>query len=469
VSVRRFVALVVLGVALVQAVWIAVLPPFRGIDEFDHVFRAASVARGEWVAGPYAEHGRGRLVTVPADIAQAASGQCWALPYTGVDNCFPVAVEKDGSVQIASSAGDYNPAFYWVIGTAARPFSGAAADYAMRIMTALLSTMLIGAAAWAFARGARTAWRLVGLLLALSPVGIYSTVVAAPNGPELAAGIALWCALLALPRATAASEQRAMLGVAGVSATLLCTLRGLGPGFAVLIVALCLTLAPRPLLRVLRERRLLVGGMAVALVAALGWVVAWGRMTSGGKPVVIDAIVPFDWGQPVAWLLGTVAAFPLRDQPAPTVVYAGFLAVFVAVWVLALRVASSRLRLVLGALTAGVLAMPFVLTALTYDSRGVIWQGRYGLPLAVGVPLVSALALDGSALGRRLRVERLLVVLLGALAIPCVLHVRTLELHRVASLSDAAWHRPSSALVVGVVGLLCVVWWAALRRRPDRA
>ena len=154
---------------LLQAAWILTVPPFRGIDEFDHAFRAAAVARGEWVAGEAAEDGRGQLVTVPRSLVEAAHGQCVALSYTGPDNCSPVESVSDGNVTVASAAASYHPAFYWVIGTAALPFDGAASLYAMRIATALLSLLFIGLAAWSVAK-LPGRWPLAGLVLALTPV-----------------------------------------------------------------------------------------------------------------------------------------------------------------------------------------------------------------------------------------------------------------------------------------------------------
>ena len=114
----------------------------------------------------------------------------------------PCQGNDDGSVLVGSGAGQYNPVFYWVVGTAARPFHGAAALYAMRIASALLCLLFMGLAAWAMALGRRGPWSGVGLLLATSPVFVFSTAVAAPNGLEMAAALALWCLLLGLRRST---------------------------------------------------------------------------------------------------------------------------------------------------------------------------------------------------------------------------------------------------------------------------
>jgi hypothetical protein len=467
VSARRFAALVLVGVALIQAVWIAVLPPFRGSDEVDHAYRAAAVAHGQWVAGPYATAGRGRLVTVPADIAAAASAQCWDLPYTRIDNCFALPSSRPGMVQVASSAATYDPAFYWVIGTVARPFHGAEALYAMRIATASSCALLIGLAAWCLGLRRRTSWRVLGLLLALTPVAVYSTAVAAPNGPEIAAGLLLWCSLLALAENTDGRRERALLTLAGLAATLLCFLRGLGPGFLVVTVGLCVALAPRAFRALAARRRLGMLAITLAGIAALGWHEFWSHQGNGGVATFPDKHEPWKLDQPPGWVFGTVAAFPFRNQPAPSIVYIVFFTVFVSVLVVAFRVASSHRRRLLAVAFVGVLAMPFVLTAVSYSSHGVIWQGRYGLPLAVGVPLLAVLALEdaGARRGFGLGFARLGSVLLALVAVPCLVHVRGMEVLRSVSTDDPSWHPPSIVLVAAlvVVSALC---WAAAGARP---
>ena len=80
---RRAVLLFVAGLALLQAAWIFALPPFRGIDEFDHVYRADAVAHGQWVAPrEQATNGRGALVNVRPSIVESASAMCDSYKYT---------------------------------------------------------------------------------------------------------------------------------------------------------------------------------------------------------------------------------------------------------------------------------------------------------------------------------------------------------------------------------------------------
>ena len=274
-GVARFVCGIVLGLAILQALWIVTVPPFRAIDVFDHVYRAAAVARGEWQATDPAVDGRGTLVRVPADLVAAAHDQCASLPYTGHDNCNPAQRNDDGTVLVGSGAGQYNPVFYWVVGTAARPFHGAAALYAMRIASALLCLAFMGLAAWALGQRRRGRWSGVGLLLAISPVFLFSTSVAAPNGLEMAAALALWCLLLRASDVPDPKVQQRMMLLAGVAAAVVVTLRTLGPLFVALIVLVAIIFHGRAAVGFVSRHRLLIGCTAAFVCVATAGAAAW--------------------------------------------------------------------------------------------------------------------------------------------------------------------------------------------------
>jgi hypothetical protein len=461
------------GMALLQVAWILVVPVFGAIDEYDHVYRAAAVAHGEWRPGPSAADGRGRLVTVPKDIAAAATRQCADLSYTGPDNCVGVASPRPGMVRVASGAADYNPPFYALVGTIARPFHGATAVYAMRIATGLICLLLIGAGAWCLRRIGAGRWTGIGLLIAWSPVGIYSTIVVAPNGPEIAAGFALWSALLALAGPAPPRIEAATITVAGVAAILLGNLRQLGPGFLVITVLLCVLLAPARAGELLRRYRSLIGAFAVLAAISVAEQLWWMHAGSGPAtgPVQADPHAPWRWGLLISWPLTTIAAFPFRDQPAPVVVYPLFGIALLALWWAAVRRSRGRLRVGILVLTVGVLVMPVVLTAATYDSSGVIWQGRYGLPLAVGLPLLSAFALGRWRPREFPALAWLLAGVMGVIEAASLLHVRGNELVDRASKGDPSWHVPAVWLVLALVvlGTLAQAVVAGALRRGERA
>src|SRR3954454_5713658 len=107
----------------------------------------------------------------------------------------------------------------------------------MRVVAALLCPALIGSAGMCWATGSRNRWPLVAMLFAMTPVLVYSSTVAAPNGIEMCAGVALWAALLGLTRpALSRIDERFLLGAPLPSAVVLGLVRQLGPLWLVLIV-----------------------------------------------------------------------------------------------------------------------------------------------------------------------------------------------------------------------------------------
>ena len=65
-SAVRFGVLTFVGMLLLQTAWILAVPPYHAIDEFDHAYRAAGVAHGQWVLTEQPDNGRGLAVAVPA-------------------------------------------------------------------------------------------------------------------------------------------------------------------------------------------------------------------------------------------------------------------------------------------------------------------------------------------------------------------------------------------------------------------
>jgi hypothetical protein len=59
-------------------------------------------------------------------------------------------------------------------------------------------------------------------------------------------------------------------------------------------------------------------------------------------------------------------------------------------------------------LTIGTLVLPVAIQAPVAGEHGITWQGRYLLPVAVGVPLMALVSADGDGqLGRRVPLQRL--------------------------------------------------------------
>lgn len=461
--------LVFVGALLLQAAWILAVPPFRGIDEFDHAYRAAAVAQGEWIAHPAAGDA---MVMVPLHIIDAANPVCASMPYTGLEDCAAQTLLPDGRGAVVSGAARYNPVFYWLIGTLADPFTGYTALYVMRIVTAILCAAFLGMAAAAAAISSRAGWALVGPLVAATPVAIYSGSIAAPNGVEIGAAMLVWCALLGMSRGDlTASRQRTLVWLSVIGALPLVTVRALGPlWLALLVLTVLMMVGGRQAINTCkRTPRTIMAASAIVLVGTL-MAAAWTRSQNALQLRVGDGID----GDPVAgavsqiplWIFQSIAAFPTRNEQAPAVVYACSALVGLALVVSAFRYASNAQRMAIGLGIALTIAVPFWITVTTWHEYGAAWQGRYTLPYSMGVLLIAAHALDVRGWRPRMLGFALLcggVLLTIAQATSAV---RVLLLERIYSplAGTSAWWIPSPWLIAALVVVGAFLWGLALKR-----
>jgi hypothetical protein len=472
---RSVPAWFLLGVLLTQTVWILSVPPFRGVDEIDHVYRAASVALGQIRPTQLPADGRGALVEVPPGIVADAQAQCRALVYNGTSNCTPEETLPDGDVMVASSAASYSPVAYAAIGIVARPWHGAAADYAMRAAASIFNGVLLVLAAWCLTTRSRTAWPMIGLVVGLTPMAIFTSILPAPNGLELSAAAVLWCALLALPRAAARFHSR-LFASAALAAVILGSVRETGPLFILLIVAFAGSAAPRETLALVRRRwRWGAAVASVALVAALyqvHWILNHPPVKGNdeGRPFDIPVIL----GQVVLWVFQWMGAFPFRGQPASPVTYLACGIAFVVVFAQGFRRGDARRWVALGVVVT-CLVLPLIFALATFTEKGTFWQGRYALPLLLGAPLLIGFSLDD--LERDSRVARWTVIVTGAVATAAAaIHLAHAELARPASANDPHWHRPAWYAVLLLTALAAAAFGKAMagrdpesRQVPDEA
>ncbi len=393
---RRLFLLVLAAALLIQTAWILALPAFRGIDEFDHVYKAEAVAHGELLDSGGTLHGRGGLLTVPDDVVGAASAMCASYEYTGHDNCHPVEHVGNGMVTVASGASTYNPTYYAVVGLMARPFHGAASDFVMRGATAILAALLLAWAAVVTSGWARNRWPLLALLVTATPVLIYSTAIASPNGVGYAAACLLWAAALGLVE----DPRRPRLVALTTAALIMMATHTTGVMWLACLALVMLVVQPLQRWRALLRSAPRAFGGAAAVIALGGLAcVAWillaktNAIRSPGVGSQHLALSDLANGQ-VVWALQTIAAFPMRDEPAPGIVYILWLVPFIGLMVMGIRRASRRLRLAALLLLTIWVVIPVVLSYASYAAEGLAWQGRYALPLAIGFPALAGLALS---------------------------------------------------------------------------
>lgn len=474
------------GFFLVQLGWILSISPHFGIDEFDHATRASSVAAGHWQPGnnlAAPELGRGDLIPVRADVANSVRTACQARPYTKVYNCEPAEDLGNGEVMIASGAARYNPTFYAIVGTVAAPFHATANLYALRVATALLGCGIFMMTLWLAAGQARTRWPVAVTLLAAFPTTVYSASIATPNGVNLLAGLGVWVALLAVANGAGDHRQprqprqtRSAYVLLGLSTAVLANFHTLGLLWLALIaISVGIIHGPRRLALSLWPRNLaerITAGLTGAAVAfELAWVVAAGTNDPATERTVFTGS-PWEsiFNGLLLWPLQAIGAFPMRDNQAPTAVYAIMLVLLVTVAVLTLRRTRFRSRTML-ALAFVVLAsyvVPTVMTVLTFDQIGAAWQGRYAMPFTVGL-----LVLAGHQLDRHPRPVARFQMFASVGAIGVLLAqllsqwaVMTKQRADFDLVSGTHWVPPSAALLLTLTAVAMACWTSALALAP---
>lgn len=439
--------------------WAVADPIFSVPDEPAHAVYAAAVVRGEFFAET---EGIDTTVRVPATYAQAGTtGACFIYDGAVPAGCAEPYVARAGTAEVVTTAGRYPPAYYLFAGSATLVSDGATAVYLMRFLTVFLCAALL-ASAFASAREMRSAWPVTGIVLACTPMVLFFTGAVNPQGPEIAAGIGLWAAGLALltrPAAPVGGEEPRVstrLAVRCVAAAaVLAVVRPMSIVWLGLIVLLVLfARASAPSMRALiRSRALMLGVLAVGLLVACSaaWILArdalqqWSRPTD--MPLARAAIV--STAKLDLELHEMVGVFGWLDNWAPGIVYVIWFAAVGVLVALAFAVGTRRERLALAGIVALNLVMPVLSELSSYRQSSFPWQGRYILAFSVGLVVLSGFILAGRIpSGIASRVCRVLVVAVGLAQVVAFIGNLNRYVHGIHGfwfLDEPAWQPPLPA------------------------
>ncbi|NLD75571.1 MAG: DUF2142 domain-containing protein [Acidimicrobiales bacterium] len=402
---RWWWAVFVLGL-VVGTTWALSVPPSGGPDEPAHIVKAVGVARGDlstdvdwhpgWI-GPAPK----TSIDVPNRYAHSImieQTSCWMGVEHQPSSCAPPLADDAGAMMTTSTyVGAYQPAYYALTGLPTRFLPPAKGVFAARLVSVAIGAAL-AASAWASARrlGPST---IAGTVLALTPAVVYLSSTVNPQGPEILAAIAVWVTgLLVLSEPNV--ERRILIRL-GVAATVLVSARPTGVVLAVLIVgALVVTAADRASLRSLWQRRSvrwMVGAMALAFAANALHVVATDALNSvmktGDPPSSSEAVDLMVDALPrlLSEQVGLLSWSGFVTLNLPPILVRAWLAAVAALVAAAVALGSVRQKLMATVLVVAWAAMPVVGGAMSPE---VGWQGRYGLPVGVGIPIVAGWAID---------------------------------------------------------------------------
>jgi Predicted membrane protein (DUF2142) len=419
---------------LLVAAWALGNPAFAAPDEPAQYIRGLALARGQTGETPTypqpaaieIEAGFRRLtraVDVPGDLVPPGQLPCYAFqptvtadcgvagtpfalsaeerlaldPAAGLDRMIARldAVEGPDGVELATTTyqGVYPPAMLGAAGVAARlGWSETSGLLLARAASAALCLAFVAAGwVWLLSAPGLVGPRLVGGLLALTPMALFLAATVSGSGIEVAAAFAWVCGLVRAGRGPMSAASVVALALAGVAVT---TARQFGPAWLALSVAAIVVVGGIPVARrrvAEQPRAAAVGGALLA--AGFAFVVYWDlvvfpRAPERSEPGTLSGLAGQSVGDLGRLLRESIGVFGWLDVTPPAVVPLGWGALVVAVVAIACLLGHRFDRWLMAGTGAGVLAIALLVTAPGYLQDGAA-QGRWLLPAAVALPLMA--------------------------------------------------------------------------------
>ena len=477
-----------------MSAWALATPIFASPDEPAHAIHAIGVAHGEWLGQKFRPgHGppdplpaqtpqpsrAGLAVEVPGVYRHWVGIGCLAFKPDAPASCLRFDAARADQPALTYTA-RYVPAYYLAVGSVSLITAGSAHQiYLMRLISAMLSAALIASAALTLLESAPGPWALTGLAVAVTPMTLFLAASINPNGLEIAAAIGVWVhgATIATGHISRGGDRvLTRLGIASIALALSRPTSLLWLGVIGVLLMFCA--GRRTIIDLLHQRaaQLWTAALSVAIVLAFGWSVWAGAFnvsqTFVGSPVnpTTAQFARTTIGQGYELVRQMVGVFGWLDTPAPALTLLVWLFAVGALVGVAILVARPFLR-TLGATVVLVVIVPVLIQGSYVHSLGFQWQGRYSLPLAVGVPILAGLGIEHAR--HHLPGDwRLALTIVTGLALAQFLgFAQALRRYTVGANGtiwfpwSSHWHPPVPTIVLlaGFAGLLCAASLLMLR------
>ncbi|WP_035800832.1 DUF2142 domain-containing protein [Kitasatospora mediocidica] len=389
--------------------WSLATPIAGSPDEPSHIVRAAAVVRGQ-INGPEVME-RQSVGFIPTEFANSQFQlPAWYRELDGVHKCYqdqwnPAScapkISSNPTIEpVTTAAGRYNPFYYLFVGWPSLIVLGPKTIYLMRLASAaftaaLLASAFVTASEWR--RNARVV--KIGVLVAATPMLLFLGGAVNPNGVESAAGLLAWTAILSALMEHRPELLRRRVIRATVAMVIVLEIRPLGPIWIAGAVLTGLMVVDRLALRsILRDVGVRIS--AGIGVVATGLALLWSHTHPdhsyivlpeplGTKRILHDTLI-----MQSDYYYGMIGNFGWLDTPSPFMTYLIWGGVLCTIGTLALMYGKLREIVAVLGTTLAVIVIPMVAMALEAGKLGLIWQGRYLLPLAVGLPLLTAMVIS---------------------------------------------------------------------------
>jgi hypothetical protein len=468
---------------LLIEVWSLATPLMASPDEPAHAIKAAAVARGEFFGTPAHPTKRGLssevTVRVPENIAGlGALPGCYATHSNVPASCAPTPGASTREVNIATTAGRYEPLYYAIVGLPSLLFPSNTGIWLMRLVSGLLSALFLASALESAAACKKRKLLVWGVAGAMTPMAVFMAGTINPNGLEASSAICLWASGIALLAEQSVVADRRLLARVGISAAVLVQVRGLSPLWLFLIAVSLVILAGRSqLVELSRDRvaRVWAGVLALSCAFTAWWLIRYDPLALlptnhlPPKHVGVSTLIANSVGFSDGFVREMIGVLGWLDVPIPAVTMYGWLAIIFMLLGLGLFLGRRPYVVVLVSLVVLTVVIPIVFEATNASTLGYVWQGRYGLPLAAGIPLVAAGAVVNGYLTDRMH-RRVAVVIPVILVIAeFAIFFQSLRRYTVGLRGTfipfgGAWHPPFGTVTISVAFVVILLAFAVWLR-----
>jgi hypothetical protein len=381
-------------------------------------------------------------------------------------------IKSSQIVTTQTYTGRYPPLYYLIVGLPSLLFKSTTGFYLMRMISAILSASMIGLAIYSIKRWSSNDMLPLGIMLAATPMVIYLGGMVNPNGLEISSSICLWVVGLIIFTEHRRDLPKGLLIITCLSAATLTLMRGLSPLWTLLILTAVISLGSwsdiRKLLHSRREVKIAACSSLTVGVIAITWVIAdhsldllnAGQQVSANESTVHILLASLNsvW----SWFPQMIGIFGSLDTYAPAWVIDTWLIVIGISFIIGLYFSKKRQRFVLISTVVLGILIAVVLQYKQARQVGLVWQGRYLLPIIVGVPIMSSAILDNSIKNNKPKriIGILLALLLGSLGLVSILQALkryAVGAHGSFSLVDK-WSPPGGYVLI--IGTSVVVSFA---------
>lgn len=398
--------------AAIEVCWSLATPLFASPDEPAQVIKAVATLRGEFIGAPVPGPIQANtIVRVPKTFNDGSIPICFAYKPTVPAGCAPGVHSSSKVVTATTYVGRYPPLYYLLVGWPSLFSSSTWVLYAMRFASGMATASMIALAFAVALRWSRSRLLPAGLALAAVPSLLFLGSVVNPSGLEVAAGIATWTCGAVLVFDGGIYPPNGLLVATVISACVFSLIRGLSPMWVVLIAMLLMLAARRGRLKeLIQDKRVRRYFALVAIVGLLAvvWIIEahtlvilpTGNSASMKAPLikVFFAVLGNSWIQ-TGHLIGD---FGWLDTSSPALTLFIWFFALGGFITLSLSAGSHRLVAAMLVLLVLIVVAPALITLASVRQVGELWQARYGLPFAVGVPILSAAGLRDLSLSKRL-------------------------------------------------------------------